>query len=530
MARIFLSDSDYYFKFYGVGENEVYLPTGKITLEIEEGTRAKLFGTTGGKEIFIDASSSEVSIDNYYSYLVVKDNQGGEVFIPLSKVPVEVTFSDNTSYYAYLDSSGFNLIPESELDSSSLLKGIPEDVDALLSKYRWNKKIITYSFNEEIPNEYYDSNLTEGWAPFPPEARDAVREIFSQIESFTDLKFVEVSEDGDIRFNLLKTSDNEDGFAFYPVEGNPLGGDVFINNEHSASDFAKGKCAYSTLLHEIGHALGLKHPFDCCPVLSKEKDNSDYTVMTYTDIHYRTPHFYHSEGRVWVESQPEACRDTYGFYDVAALQLLYGANSNFNAEDTYYDVNNLYNEKKHLTIWDTEGIDTIDASRVEGSCFVDLRPGTLSSIDYHSPEMIAEEAISTGDLPAWAYDWAVDFLKKEKEFLYTGKNNLAISYNVLIENLLTGSGDDFVVDNQLDNSISTGDGNDTVFLIGNGHDVVDGGGGYDKVIIALSEEQVELEDLGNGEFVLSSLDGSFHSHLFNVEDVLFNENGFDFSV
>ncbi|MFI3123508.1 MAG: matrixin family metalloprotease, partial [Methylococcales bacterium] len=39
---------------------------------------------------------------------------------------------------------------------------------------------------------------------------------------------------------------------------------------------------YETLLHEIGHALGLKHPFETPNKLEKDLDNTNNTVMSYT--------------------------------------------------------------------------------------------------------------------------------------------------------------------------------------------------------------------------------------------------------
>ncbi|TFW28262.1 DUF4214 domain-containing protein [Massilia horti] len=76
------------------------------------------------------------------------------------------------------------------------------------------------------------------------------------------------------------------------------------------SNLTPGGFGYETLLHELGHALGLKHPFleaddpADTPVLPKFLDNIDNTLMSYT---------------VW-----GAPHTTYSQYDIAALNWLYG--------------------------------------------------------------------------------------------------------------------------------------------------------------------------------------------------------------
>lgn len=67
---------------------------------------------------------------------------------------------------------------------------------------------------------------------------------------------------------------------------------------------AAGNQGYETLLHEVGHALGLKHPFDSSPTLPAAKDNSAFTIMSYQD-----------------NGGPYS---TFGPYDLAALNWLYG--------------------------------------------------------------------------------------------------------------------------------------------------------------------------------------------------------------
>jgi serralysin len=82
---------------------------------------------------------------------------------------------------------------------------------------------------------------------------------------------------------------------------------VYLDNREWGAanrNLAPGGQGYETLLHELGHALGLKHPFEHATTLPSAQDNTNNTLMSYTAAGGK-----HS---------------TYSPYDVAALNWLYG--------------------------------------------------------------------------------------------------------------------------------------------------------------------------------------------------------------
>jgi len=78
--------------------------------------------------------------------------------------------------------------------------------------------------------------------------------------------------------------------------------DIYIDNDQN-SDYAPGTYEFETILHELGHAMGLKHPFEGSHTLPLQYDTTEWTLMSYT----------------WSEIHQD-----YQEFDVIALQYLYG--------------------------------------------------------------------------------------------------------------------------------------------------------------------------------------------------------------
>jgi len=194
------------------------------------------------------------------------------------------------------------------------------------------------------------------------------------------------------------------------------------------------------LIHELGHALGLKHPFSS-PTLPANLENRLYTVMSYSnpakDIY---PEAGYVNGKyTWL--QYRICPETPMVLDIAAMQYLYGANMQYHSGDDRYEFDPT--QPFFKTLWDAGGEDTLSASRYTLDCVLDLTPGHYSSL------RIAPAANTGGAIPT-----------------YDGTDALGIAYGCIIENAEGGSGNDTLEGNSANNRLDGNDGTDTVRLHG----------------------------------------------------------------
>ena len=140
--------------------------------------------------------------------------------------------------------------------------------------------------------------------------------VFSKLSAITNLTFVQsaTAASADISFYVGDiTFDNVVGIAAFFNNGAALT-EASVGIDTSFSDIeTTGTFDYVTLLHEIGHAVGLKHPGnygdgDKAPFLSAEDDNLGNTVMSYNDY----------DGSLLTNPSD------YQQFDIEALEYLYG--------------------------------------------------------------------------------------------------------------------------------------------------------------------------------------------------------------
>ena len=142
-------------------------------------------------------------------------------------------------------------------------------------------QVVSYSFSEASPAPRFF--LNEGWQPFSNVQRASTREALSRWDNASGIVFVEIPDPGDdarvdLRFHLADFNESSAARGAYPTDGS-----IWMNRTYYRDDsMASGSFGFLVLMHEIGHAIGFKHPFDGANVLPTESDNTTRTVMSYT--------------------------------------------------------------------------------------------------------------------------------------------------------------------------------------------------------------------------------------------------------
>ncbi|PVE26245.1 hypothetical protein DC522_00320 [Microvirga sp. KLBC 81] len=226
----------------------------------------------------------------------------------------------------------------------------------------------------------------------------------------------------------------------------------------SWSQLSLGGDGLSTIVHEIGHGLGLAHPHDGGRQDDKNTfpgvvdgstgtfglNQSVYTAMSYNSGLAGTP-------RTFVYGNQAGL----GAFDIAALQWIYGANTTTKTGDDIYALptSNAVGTGWSC-IWDAGGDDTISGMDATSSVTIDLRPATLAEHDPHAGGFISAQVGIGG--------------------------GFTIASNVTIENAYGGRYADKLYGNGAGNRMLGNSGTDSLYGF-DGDDILIGGTGNDKL-------------------------------------------------
>lgn len=375
------------------------------------------------------------------------------------------------------------------------MNNLPYYIDALLptNQPRWNKNSplgtpveVTFSFMQTKP----ESNSWDNFKPLTAKQQESARQGLKLYSDISNITFKEVSNangGGKIQFGSIDIP-NYMGFST-GVGSATKNSHIWLHN--NLANVTPGSSGFTTLLHEIGHSIGLKHPHEGAVNMPNYQDDDRFTLMSYNT---------HPD-------MPGVTPKTPQIFDVAAVQHLYGANTNTRSG------NNTYSWAKDAkfieTIWDGGGTDQISAANQTKDVVIDLITGGFSSIG------------ANGNANA--------------------QNNVAIALGATIENAVGGTGNDNIYGNAVANNIQGGLGNDKLYgKIGNdllsggsGNDTLSGGDGNDILNGGLGNDNLNGDnqnDTLNGGLGKDTLNGGNGNDILrggDANDTLNGGNGND---
>lgn len=345
--------------------------------------------------------------------------------------------------------------------------------------------------------------FSTGYAVLTADQAAAFRLAMSAWDYLIAPDFLEVadtaSQYGEVRVAFTGMDAGTAGYAYQSEQKTPFSkaGDVWLNPLIAPEGFAQGGDNFETLIHEIGHVLGLKHPFEGAP-LPAGFDSVRYTVMSYTPVSSGVVLGFGptANGITTVLTRVNAA--TPMVFDIAAIQALYGA------EETTAAGNDTYRFQESTTyvqsLYDAGGNDTIDLSNFTRPVLLDLTPGAYSSLGYW-PEA-AQVAYWTNLYPNFATFIQDQFNKRDT---HSWTDNLGIAFSTTIENGIGGAGDDVLIGNAAANYLSGGAGTDSISG-GGGRNTADGGAGNDTLVLSGARSDYKIFSVNGFDFLIGGSD------------------------
>ena len=343
-------------------------------------------------------------------------------------------------------------------------------VDSLTTGYYWRldqTRVVDFSISQGFAGEYWNA---------PSQVAQYMAIALNTFSYYANIRFnylgqfvnpvqagqagneINLSIDG---MNRFFASANSWAVGYFPAPSYPssypgyatVAGDIYLNLRSAANSlpsYEPGSQGWFLLLHELGHALGLKHPHDSGGTarptfvqLGIERFDSDTaTIMSYND-----------DGNWnafnWDPASPM-------ILDVIALQALYGKNQQTHTGNTVHKLseNNFY-----LTLWDASGIDTLDVSANPSGWTIVLPNLRISSL----------------------VDTRVGIAAPTTDYLAT-----------LPRNLVWLAGDyERIIGSRYSDQLTGNDFNN-VFVSNGGRDVIQGGNGIDAVVLSGAKAQYQI--------------------------------------
>ncbi|WP_348934152.1 M10 family metallopeptidase C-terminal domain-containing protein [Aquabacter sp. CN5-332] len=345
------------------------------------------------------------------------------------------------------------------------------------------------------------------WTAVERTAFTTAMALWSAVANVT---FIEAGDEQSADFRIYRGSDGGAFWTFGDRTGVPTGGTTlmtpvqdgdgipFLSIDTSVPGFgpidldldAGGAYAFGTVVHELGHGLGLGHGGPYNGEVNAETqqfgpyDMKLWTIMSYIDPNETLAAYlasYPVAGTAWGKTADGDWRtaQTPMMLDILATQRLYGTatsgplaeggvvfgfNSNLEGSlKSLFDFS--LNAHPVITIWSGGTGNALDLSGYTENAVINLQPGTFSSAAGLT-------------------------------------NNIGIAFDTVIETAIGGSGADTIFGTELDNTLIGNAGRDIIYG-GGGNDLISGGAGADFIVFGSSGSSILRETFAdlNGDII-----------------------------
>ncbi|WP_262031791.1 M10 family metallopeptidase C-terminal domain-containing protein [Microvirga sp. Mcv34] len=324
--------------------------------------------------------------------------------------------------------------------------------------------VITFSFMTAPPVDS-SSKKQATFSTYSAQEKATVYAALGYISSITNVTFVESDEGNSLlAFGQYDMDGDIIGSASPIYYNKPLGkfeaGYVWSDSQLKYS--TKGGEGIHNILHEVGHAIGLQHPFEGPYALKGKELGSSAMSYSYTG--------------------PD---NKMGVYDIMALQSIYGT-PNVRMGATKYKLGN------DKLIFDGGGVDTLDASTAKYKVGINLNPGASNYINKKASSVLSDGQAIIGQ-------------STTIENAKGSKYNDTITGNAVSNSLKGGAGNDKVYGGLGDDRLYGESGNDLLsggdgmdYLSGStGNDTIWGGAGADRLYGGSGKDQFKFNSYGD---------------------------------
>lgn len=403
-------------------------------------------------------------------------------------------------------------------------------VDSLLSDGpSWNyltpnpNNVLYYTFA-------YDGVSTSGVSSvsiFNATQKSVTRDVIAYVETVTGIDFVETSSATLGQFAFLSANiagSSVAGLTSWKSSYSYTTGDIITSYDADAKifldvfDFSKnlnpvaGTSGYEVLLHEFGHALGLKHPFEDSPQLPSSLDDTNHTLMSYTEA-----------------GDPKT---TFQEFDLAALSWIYGGDG----LGASYGINSTFGPSLTQPVSDTTAPTVTSFNPSDGASGFDVSQNIVFTFSEAIQRGTGNVVLkTTGGSVVATYNAATssNIAISGTTLTLNPSSNLAYNTGYSVEfsastvkdlagNSYAGTSSyNFATASDPVNQTFIGTFANETFTGGIGNDTIDGQGGLDVATYSLQKSNYAITQTASGFTVKANLGTEGTDTLSNIERLSF---------